>query len=151
VRKPRADGLDLARVLGILGQQRDAARDQDAGQIVHGGERHHHRGQALIAGRDTHHAFPGGQRTDEPAENHCRIVTIRQGIEHAGSPLAPAVTGVGTVAGKRDRAQRFQLPSRRFHEQADFPMAAVVAERDRLAVGGTQAAVRGKQQDLGAA
>ena len=42
VRKARADGLDGARVLAILGDQSYAARHQHAGQIVHGGQGHHH-------------------------------------------------------------------------------------------------------------
>ena len=39
----RADGLHLAGVLAVFGQQRDAAGDEHAGQRPAGGERHHHR------------------------------------------------------------------------------------------------------------
>ncbi len=51
VGEARADGLNLACVLTYGGRQGDASGDEHAGQIMHRRKRHHHRGQALVAGR----------------------------------------------------------------------------------------------------
>ena len=46
----RADGLHRARVFALFRQQRDAAGHQHAGQSARPGQRHHHGGQAFVAG-----------------------------------------------------------------------------------------------------
>ena len=58
VREPRADRLDLARVLGARRRQRHPAGHDDAGQMAAAGQREHHGRQALVARRDAHHAGP---------------------------------------------------------------------------------------------
>ncbi len=69
VGEARADGLDLAGIFALLGQQGHAARHDHARQAVLRGQRHHHGRQALVAGGDAQHAAPGGQRADQPAQD----------------------------------------------------------------------------------
>ncbi len=111
-------------------------------------ERHHHGGQTFVAGGDADDAAARGQRTDEPSEDGGRVVAIRQRIEHGGSALAAAVAGIGAVGGEGHGALRFQFARGGFHEQADFPVAGVIAESDGRAVGGADAAVGAEDEEL---
>ena len=72
-----ADGLDLAGVFAVFGQQRDAAGDQNAGQRAGGGQRHHHRGEALVAGGDAEDPGAGGERAHEAAKDDGGVVAVR--------------------------------------------------------------------------
>ena len=69
------------------------------------GQRHHHRRQPLVAGRDAEHAAPRRQRSDQPAEDRRRVVAVRQAVEHRRRALRPAVARIG--------ARRRQTESRR--------------------------------------
>ena len=69
------------------------------------GERHHHRRQALVAGRDAEHAAARRQRADQPAEDHRRVVAVRQAVEHRRRALRAAVARIGARGGERDRAR----------------------------------------------
>ena len=53
--------LDLAGVLGVFGEQRDAAGHEDGRQIGRAGEGEEHRGEALVAGGDAEDAAAGGE------------------------------------------------------------------------------------------
>ncbi len=97
------------------------------------------------------HAAARGQRADQAPEDGGRVVAVGQAVEHARGALRAAVARVGAVAGERHRARRLQLFRRRLHQQADFPVPGVVAQRDRRAVGGADAAVRAEDQELLAA
>ena len=112
------------------------------------GQRHHHRGQALVAGGDAEHALARGQRAHQAAQHDRGVVAVRQGVHHAGRALRAAVAGIGAGAGERDGVQRLQLARGFGHQQADFPMAGVIAERDGRAVCSAQAAVRAEDQEL---
>ena len=92
--------------------------------------------------------LPRGQRAHQAAQHDRRIVAIGQRIHHARSALRAAVAGIGARSRKRSGAQRFQLARRLGHQQADFPVAGVKAERDGLAVLRAQAAVRAQDQEL---
>ena len=106
------------------------------------GQRHHHRRQSLVARRHAQHAAPRRQRPDQPPQHHRRVVAVRQAVEHAGRALRAAVARIGAIAGERHAPRGLQLRGRRLHEQPDFPVAGVIAERDRRAVGCADAAVR---------
>ena len=145
-REPRPGGLDLTCVLAILRQQCDPTRDQHARQIVRARERHHHGGQALVAGGDTQHSAACRQRPDQPAEHGSCVISVRQGIVHAGSALRAAVAGVGAVGREWNGALRRQLLRRGFHEQPNFPVSGVVTESDRRSIRRADATVRAQNQ-----
>ncbi len=151
VREAGAGRLDLARVFVIFGKQRDTAGDEDGRKVARGGQRHHHGGEALVAGRDTEHAGTRGQRADQPAEDRSRVVAVGQRIEHSGGALGAAVARIGAIGRERDGAARLQLFGRGVHQQADFPMACVIAERHGRTVGRADSAVRAEDQELLAA
>ena len=111
----------------------------------------HHRGQAFVACCDAERAAPGGQRTDQTAEYGRRVVAIRQAVEHRVGALRTAIAGIGAIARERNRARLFEFVRRGFHQQADFPVAGVIAQCDGGAVGGADSAVRRENQELFAA
>ena len=71
-----------------------------------------------------------------------------QRVEHAGRALRPPVARVGDVRGERQPAEAVELRGGLAHEQADLPVAGVVAERDRGAVVGANAALGREDQEL---
>ena len=77
-------------------RQRDAAGHEDAGQIAQPGQRHHHRRQSLVAGRDAdaRRARCGSERISR-RKTIARVVAIGQAVHHAGRALRAAVAGVG--------------------------------------------------------
>ncbi len=151
VREARADRLDARGVLAVGGRQRDAARHEDRGQIARPGQRHHHRRQPLVAGRDAEHAAPGRQGSDQPSENHRGVVPERQAVEHCRRSLRPPVARVGARGRERRRANCLQRLCCFLDEESHFPVPGVIAEGDRRAVGGAHAAVRRQDQKLGRA
>ena len=148
VRESHADRLHAAGVLPFERQQRDAARDQDARQVVARGERHHHRRQSLVARRDAQHAAPRRQRSDETPENRRRVVAEGETVEHRGRSLRAPVARVGARRRERDRPRLLERLRGRLHQQADLPMAGVIAEGDGRAVRRANAAVRREDQEL---
>jgi hypothetical protein len=144
----RSGGLHFAGVLAIRRLQGDAAGNQNAGERARGGESHHHRREALVASGHTDYTAARGQGTDQAAEDAGGVVAVSQRVEHAGGALRAAVAGVGAVGGEGDGPERFELPGRGFHEQADFPVAGVVAERDGRAVGRADASVSAEYEDF---
>ena len=149
VNEAHADRLHAPRIVSFDRQERDAAGHEDRRQIVDAGKRHHHRRQALVAGRDADHAAPGGQRSDQPPEDDRRIVAIGEAVEHRRRALRSAVARIGARRGKRNRAGALEFTRRRFDEQTDFPVTGVIAERDWRAVRRAHAAVRREDQELG--
>ena len=77
---------------------------------------------------------PRRQRADQPAEDHRRVVAIGQAVHHAGGALGSAVARVGAEAGEGHEAERLQFLGRRLDLSSDFPVAGVIAQRDRAAV-----------------
>ena len=151
VREARAGRLNLARVLAFLGKQRDAAGDQHAGQsrvpasaIIMAGSPLSHVATPITPRR------VGSERIRRP-ENGGGVVAVGQGVEHARSALRAAVAGVGAIGGERHGAEGFQFLGRRLHQQPDFPVSGVIAERDRRAVRRADAAVRAEDQEFLAA
>ncbi len=61
VREARAHALHAGGIFPFFRQKGDAAGDQHAGQIMHSRKRHHHGGQALVAGSYADHAAAGGE------------------------------------------------------------------------------------------
>ena len=151
VGEARADGLDAASVLALLGEEGGAAGDQHAGEVGRARERHHHGGKAFVAGGHADDAAAGGQRADLAAEDGGGVIAIRQGIEHAGRALGAAIAGIGAVCGKGDGVVGGEFLGRFLHEQADFPVARVIAQRDGGAVGAADAAVGAEDEDFLAA
>ena len=109
--------------------------------MLRAGQRHHHGGQPLVAGGDPEDSLAARQRPDQTPENDGRVIAIRQAIHHAGGSLCTAVTGVGNHAGKWDDVEPTQLLGGFFDQQANLPVAGVITESDRLAIGPAQAAL----------
>ena len=68
-----------------------------------------------------------------------------------GGALGAAVARIGAIARERNGPGGFQFLRGGFHQQPDFPMAGVIAQRDRSAVAGANAAMGAEDQDLGTA
>ena len=109
----------------------------------------------IIAGRPLSqvatpmHALARRQRADQPAQHHAR-----RRCDRAGCPSCPVVPCVRPSHGSVQKPangtqpQRAQLLRRRLHQQADFPVAGVVAQGDGRAVGIADAAGRAEDQEL---
>ena len=141
------DRLDLARVLAVSRRQGHTARDEYARQVPGTRQRHHHRGQSLVAGRDAEHALAARERPDQPSEHDGRVVAIGQAVHHPGRALSPAVARVRDHPRERDHVELPQLLGRILDEQADLPVARVVSQRDRPAIGCPEAALRAEDQE----
>jgi len=146
MRKPSPDGLNPTRILTLIRQQSDAARHQDARQIVHRSQRHHHSGQSLIASSDAQHAFPSRQRPDQSPKNSRSIVPISQRIEHAGSPLRAPIARIGAISCKRNRASSLQLRRRRFHQEPNLPVPRMIPKGNRSPIRRPNASMSRKNQ-----
>ena len=150
VRVARADRLHLARVLAADRRQRHAAGHDDAGIVARAGQRQHHRGQPLVAGRDAH-ARPtrrGSERISRRIDDR-GVVAVRQAVEHARRALRAAVARIADVRRERDRRPRRAAPraaSRTSRPISQWPVW--IAERDRRAVLGAQPALRADDQEL---
>ncbi len=105
-------------------------------------------GKSFVTGRKPDDAAARWQRSDQAPEDDGCVVPVRQAVEHSGSALRAPVAGVGAVAGERDRAQSLQFLRRGLHQEPDLPVAGVVAERDRLALGVPDPSVGAEQKDL---
>ena len=101
---------------------------------MHGGERHHHGGEAFVAGGDTDDAAARGQGADQAAEDSGGIVAIGQAVEHAGSALGAAVARIGDEARERDRAESGEFLGAFANLETDLPVAGVIAEGDGFSV-----------------
>ncbi len=151
VGEARAYGLHLAGVLAFFGEERHAAGNQHARQIARAGEGHHHGGQPFVARGDAEHAAARGEGADEAPEDAGGVVTVGQGIEHAGGALRAAVARVGAIGREGHGAEALELFRGGVHEQGDFPVAGVIAEGDGRAIGGANAAVGAEDEKFLAA
>ena len=106
MREAGAHGLHTSGVFRVFRLQGDSARHQHAGQIVHGCQRHHHRGQSFVAGGHADDAAARGQRADEPPEDRGGVVAIGQAVEHSVGALGAPVAWVRARARKRHSLQR---------------------------------------------
>ena len=147
--KARAQALHSPGVFAVLRRQRDAAGHEHAGQIAHGGQRHHHGGQALVASGDPEHALARGQRADEPAKDHGGVVAIGQAVHHSRRPLRAAVAGIGDEGREGQALEPLELGGGGLHQQAHFPVPRVISQRDGMAVGSAHAALGGEHEELG--
>ena len=148
VGKARADGLHFARVFPHGWRQRRPARHQNGRQVVHRGQGNHGGGQPFIAGRDADHRPARREGTDQAAKHDRRVVTVRQGVEHAVRALRAPVARIADEGRKRDPAVAGDLFRRRLHLHADLPVAGVVAQRNRASVPGADAALGADDQHL---
>ena len=115
---------------------------------MHRGQRQHHRRKALVTSRHTEHSAPCRQRTDQAAKDNCGIVAIRQTVEHAGRPLRATVARIAAKRRERHAAGLLDLAGRCLNEQSNFPMSRVITQRDRLAIGRSDASLCAEQQIL---
>ena len=127
---------------------RPASRSRRRGRATDGrsrcaGQGHHHRRQALVARRHAEHAAPG-----VGSDRISRRSTIAASLRYGRLSNMPAVPCVRPSHGSVTAPANGTHPSRcsssrgRLHQQADLPVAGVIAERDGRAVGGPQPAVR---------
>ena len=132
VREARADASAPCR----RPRRRSGGSVTPPGTRTHGrscmrGQGHHHRRQSLVAGGDADDALPRRQRADQPAQHDGGVVAIGQAVHHAGRALRAAVAGIGAEAGERDAAAAPQFLRGGLHQQADFPVAGVIARGRR--------------------
>jgi hypothetical protein len=80
-------------------------------------------------------ALPRRQRADQAPQDDGGVVAVGEAVHHARRALRAPVARVGAEAGERDGAAEPQLLGRRLHEQAHLPVASVIAEGERRAVG----------------
>jgi hypothetical protein len=146
VGEARAERLDRARVLALRRGERDPAGDDDPRQVATAGESEHRRGKSLVAGGDAEHPRAPGQGADLAAHDDRGVVAIGQAVHHPRRPLRAAVAGVRAVGGERQPAGVANGFRRRAHEEADLPVARVVAEGHRTPVGLPQATVSAEDQ-----
>ena len=151
VDEPHANRLHPSGIVAFEREERDAAGDEHAGQVMGRRERHHHGRQPFVAGCHTEDAAPRGERSNQPAEDGRRVVPVGEAVEHRRRALRTAIAGVRAGGGEWNRASPFEFVRRGLHEEADFPVPGVVAERDRRAVGRANAAVRRQDEELIAA
>ena len=143
VREAHADRLHLARVLALARRQRDAAGHEHARQIV--------------ARRPAPSSSPAGPCRTSPRRARRAASAASESAGGRRSPRRCDTAGCRTspacpACGRRtDRCRtpangtapaRLELARRGLHEQADFPVSGVIAERDRRAVRRANAAVR---------
>ena len=148
VRKTHPQRLHRPGVLAAGGGQRHSAGDDHARQIPQPRHRHHHGRQPFVASRHAQHAGAQRQRARQPAEDHRRVIPIRQAVKHTRRPLRPPVARIGTKPGEGNGLQAGQLLRRRLHQQPDFPMPGMIAQRHRFAVRRAQTALRAQDQEL---
>ena len=141
-----ADRLDLSGVFTVAGRQSHAAGNQHAGELFRPRQGHHHGGEPLVAGCDPQHALAARERADQAPEDDGCIVAIRQAVHHPGRPLGPAVAGVGNHPGKRYHVEAPQFLGGLLDENPDLPVARMIAQRDRLAVGPPQTSLGAENQ-----
>ena len=153
VREARADRIcTLPASSPSFGEQRDAARHQHAGQIVHR--------------RPAPSSSPAGpcrrwprraRRCAWAASGSAGGTRWPRRCDRAGCRTCRSCPACGR---RRDRCSTpangiapsaLQFLGGGLHQQADFPVAGVIAERDRRAVGGADAAVRAQDQEFLAA
>ena len=78
----------------------------------------------------------------KPPHDDGRIVPVGQAVEHAGRALRSPVARVAAIDREREGSRGAQRFGGAAHEQAELPVAGVIAERDRLALLRAQAAQR---------
>ena len=146
-----ADGLYFAGVLAVAGGKGYAAGHDHNRQFALRREGDHHRRQTLVASADAHDPLSCRQRPDQAAQDDGGVVSVGQRVHHPGRALRTAITGVGHEAGKRHHSQLFEPRGRGLHQQADLPVAGMVAESDRRAVRRADAALCAENEELGIA
>ena len=146
-----ADGLHFAGVFAAAGGKGHAAGHDHNRQFALRRECDHHRRQALIASCDAHYTLSCRQRTDQAAQDDGGVVSVGQRVHHPSRALRTSITGVGDETGEGHHAELFEPCGRRFHQQADLPVAGMVAESDGRAVRGADAALRAEDEELGIA
>ena len=146
--KSGPDRLSFARILPVGRRQGDAARDQDARQVVKTGQGHHNGRQALVAGGHAQDAFGRGDRASLAAENGGGVVPIGQAVEHAGRTLGASVAGIGTVGRVGHGAGHFELIGGRFQGQSQLEAAGVMPHGDGPTVLPPDSAHRAEHYEL---
>ena len=146
-----ANGLCLAGIFAIFGGQGDAAGDENSRHIMLRGQGDQHGRQPLVTSGNPHDPLTRRQGAHQAAQDQGGVIAIGQAVKHAGCPLAAAIAGVGDKAGKGDGAFGGKLFGGGLHEQAHFPVAGVVAQRNRCAIGGADAALGAEDEKLLAA
>ena len=144
------NGLYFACIFARLGQEGDPTGDKDGRQFARRSQRHHHRRQPFVAGRDADHAHPGGQGPHQAAQHDGRVIAKGKRIEHAGGALGAPITRIGAGAGEGNGIEGFQSDGCFGHQRAQFPVPGVKAESDGCAIRGAQAAVGAEDENFGA-
>jgi len=146
MRESRADGLDLAGVFPIIGHQRYTAWNENARQRLLRRQSHHHGGQAFVAGGDAHHAAPGWQRADQPAQDDGCVIAVSQAVHHPACALRPSVAWIADEAGEGNGLDPLELFSGSLGQQTDFPMAGVISQGNRSAIRGANSTLCAENQ-----
>ena len=143
-----ANRLHGAGIFAHLRRQGDTTRHEHAGEVAEAGDGHQHCGQPFVAGGDAQHALATGQRAGQPAEDGRGIVAVRQTVKHPRGALRATITGVRAEGSEGNRAKGSQPLRSGLHEEADFPVAGVIAQGQRAAVGQPDPSLGGKNEKL---
>ena len=109
---------------------------------------------SIVAGRPLSQVAMPMTPDRRGSERISRRIVIAASLRYgrlSNMPVVPCVRpshGSLHIRGERHDARRAQRLGGGAHEQADLPVAGVVAERDRRAVLGAQAALRAEDQEL---
>src|ERR1017187_595575 len=148
LREAHTDGLHLARIFARFGKERHSSRNEDTRQRAGRSERHHHRGQALVAGRHSDNPFARRQRTHQSPEHDSGIIAVGQRIQHPVRPLSAAVARIGACACVWDAVLIAEFAGGLGYQESYLPMARVEAKRNRRSVLRAHSAMSAEDQKL---
>ncbi len=75
-------------------------------------------------------------------------MAVREAINHAVSALGAAIARVGTKAREGNGLQSAKFVRRRMDQQADLPVAGMIAQRDGTPIGRAKSALRAENQKV---
>ena len=93
-------------------------------------------------------SFARGQGSDQAAKDLSRVIPVREAVHHPFRSLRPPVARVGAESSEGHKSPSFQLIRCGLHEQANFPMTGVVAERNWSTVRRANSALSAQNQEL---
>ena len=105
-------------------------------------------GRPLSQGGHAQHALAQRQGTDQAAQYDGGVVAVGKAVHHAFGALAAPVAGVAAVGGEGQSALFAESLGGGPDQQADLPVAGVIAQRQGSAVVGAQAALGAENEIL---
>src|SRR5262245_36472874 len=148
VRETCADRLDLSGVFTDCGRESHAAWDENSWKWTVGRECQHGGRQPLITSGHPDQAAPERQRSNEAPKYRGCVVTVGQAVHHPRRSLRSPVTRVADEGGKGQTFELIELLGGGPHQQTDFPMTGVIAQRNRVSVFSPNATLSSQNEKL---